>query len=180
MDPYVGSIWSFGFSWAPVGYALCNGNILPISTNEALFALIGTIYGGDGISTFALPNLQGRVPMGTGQGPGLPNYVIGQASGSESVTLLTANLPVHSHPVLSVNWPVSGRNGDQADPNGNFFGMSDSNIGNTYNSASGVTMNGPLNTPTATAGSSIPLDIMSPYNVINYCIAVAGIFPSRN
>ena len=94
MDYYIGAIWSYGFGWAPRGTMACNGQLLSIASNEALFALIGTTYGGDATTTFGLPNLQGRTPIGTGQGPGLPNYVMGQAAGSETVTLTTSNLPL--------------------------------------------------------------------------------------
>src|SRR5579871_6110761 len=101
-QPYVGEIRLVGFNFAPVGWALCNGQLLPISQNPTLFQLIGTTYGGDGQSTFALPQLQGRVPIHQGQGSGLSSYVLGQLSGSETVTLTTQQIPAHNHPLLAV------------------------------------------------------------------------------
>lgn len=178
MDAYIASIWSFGFSFAPRGYMMCNGQLLAISGNEALFALIGTTYGGDGITTFALPNMQGRRPIGTGTGPGLPSYVIGQMAGTESVTLITNNMPAHTHAVLTATVPVNATVGDQADPTTKVFGAG-AGTGNIYNSTGGVTM-AANNGTTGIAGSNIPLDILNPYLTINYCICVEGIFPSRN
>src|SRR5215831_204073 len=96
-DPFLGEIRMVGFNFAPVGWAFCNGTLVPISQNDALFALIGTTYGGDGQNTFALPNLQSRVPIHQGTGPGLSNYVIGQLAGSESVTLTVSQIPAHTH-----------------------------------------------------------------------------------
>lgn len=180
MDAYLGSIWAFGFGWAPRGYALCNGQLLPISQNDALFALLGTIYGGDGVTTFALPNLQGRAPIGTGQGPALPNYVAGQVGGSENVTLLAANLPAHNHPVLSVSWPVNNREGETADPTNNYYGVPTNEVGNVYNAAANAIMHGPITASTGMTGSNIPISILSPFLTINYCIATEGLFPQRN
>src|SRR6266568_5154656 len=96
-DPFVAEIRIFPFNFAPTGWALCNGQLLPISQNTALFSLLGTIYGGDGKSTFALPNLQGSAPLGQGQGPGLSLYDLGQSGGSQTITLLTSEMPVHNH-----------------------------------------------------------------------------------
>src|SRR5262245_24305688 len=98
-DPYLGCIFMFAGNFAPNGYAYCNGQLLAISQNTALFSLLGTTYGGDGRTTFALPDLRGRAPIGFGQGPGLPNYDLGSVVGSPSVTLTTSQLPAHSHPV---------------------------------------------------------------------------------
>jgi len=181
MEAYIGAIWSFGFNFAPVGWAQCNGQLLPISQNDALFALIGTTYGGDGVTTFALPNLQGRTPIGSGQGPGLPNYVVGQAAGAETVTLTVANLPAHTHPVLSSQIPVSSTVGDQGDPTNKYFGVSATAAGSLYAAAStpGATMT-QNSTATGIAGSGQPLSILNPFLTINYCIATEGIFPSRN
>ena len=179
MDSFVGAIFSFGFNFAPYGWAQCNGDLLPISGNEALYSLLGTTYGGDGTTTFALPNMQGRVPIGTGQGPGLPNYVIGQAAGSETVTLSTANLPVHSHAVLSASIPV-GTTTDSNDPTGHYFApVAPSGAGSVYDPANGANM-ATNNTTSGTTGSSIPMSILSPFLVVNYCISLFGIYPSRN
>jgi len=181
MQAYVGAIWSFGFNFAPVGWAQCNGQLMSIAQNEALYALIGTIYGGDGVTTFGLPNLQGRTPIGAGQGPALPNYVVGQSGGSETVTLTTANLPAHTHPVLTAQIPVSGANGGVGDPTGQYFGVAATAAGNTYASTAtpGAAM-APNNGTVGITGNSLPISILNPFLTINYCIAVEGIFPSRN
>ena len=183
MDSFVGSIWSFGFNFAPSGWAQCNGQLLSIAQYQALFSLIGTTYGGDGQTTFAVPNLQGRTPIGAGQGAGLPNYVLGQNGGSTSVTLTTANLPAHTHPVLSVTTPVSTVTGALNDPNGNYLANGDGSVITTaYNTAAtaGVQMAALAPANTSVAGNSIPLNIASPYLTINYCISLFGIYPTRN
>src|ERR1700722_19289318 len=97
MNPFIGQILMFGFNFAPIGWALCNGQMLSIAQNTALFSLLGTYYGGDGVSTFALPNLQGRVPIHQGSGIGLSPYTIGQSAGSENITLLANQMPTHNH-----------------------------------------------------------------------------------
>lgn len=180
MDAFVGAIFSFGFNFAPANWAQCNGQLLPISQNEALYSLIGTTYGGDGVTTFGLPNLQGRTPIGTGQGAGLPNYAIGQSAGNENITLTIANLPPHNHPVVSANIPVNGGAGDQNAPAGNVYAMSDNNVANTYNTTSDGTLMAAVNTNTGVTGSGIPISVLSPLLVINYCISLYGIYPSRN
>src|SRR5688572_20373699 len=106
-DPFVAEIRMFGFNFAPTGWAQCNGQLLPISQNTALFSLLGTFYGGDGKSTFALPNLQASVPMFWGQGSGLSEYDLGQQGGSEFITLLTAETPIHTHSLLAQNTPAN-------------------------------------------------------------------------
>src|SRR5881296_618990 len=105
MDPFVGEIRVVGFNFAPTGWAQCNGQLLPISQNTALFSLLGTFYGGDGKSTFALPNLEGSVPIQSGQGPGLSDYVVGQSGGSETVSLIVSETPLHSHSLMASNQP---------------------------------------------------------------------------
>ncbi len=181
MDSYLGAVFCFGFNFPPYGWAQCNGQVFPISGNEALFSLIGTTYGGDGVTTFALPNIQGRVPIGTGQGPGLANYVLGQIGGVESVTLAVNNLPAHTHPGTATI-PVSSAAGDSNDPSGRYFARSSSAVGNTYSGTSGVVMAGPLTGTSGTAGtgSPVPISLMNPYQTLNYCISIYGIFPSRN
>ncbi len=179
MDFYIGSIWSFGFGWAPRGMALCNGQLVPIAQNEALFSLIGTTYGGDGQTTFGLPNMQGRVPIGTGTGPGLPTYVIGQAAGSETVTLTTSNLPMHTHPLLSANLPV-GNSSDLGDPTNAFYSLSDSTVGAPYSGAHNVAMGPVAPIMSGITGSSQPISILSPFQVVSYCICTEGIYPMRN
>ena len=183
MDSFVGSIWSFGFNFAPYGWAECNGQLLPIAQYQALYSLIGTTYGGDGQTTFAVPNLQGRTPIGTGQGAGLPNYVLGQNGGNTTVTLTTANLPAHTHPVLSVSMPVSTATGLLTDPNNNYLASDDgSAISGAYFSTAvaGVHMAPLTAANSSVAGNGAPLSIASPYLTINYCISLFGIFPTRN
>ncbi len=185
MDSYIGSIWSFGFNYPPYGFAGCNGQLLQIAQYQALFSLIGTTYGGDGVNTFAVPNLQGRTPIGTGQGAGLPNYVLGQSGGSTSVTLTSANLPAHTHTVLSIATPVSTSNAALADPNGNYLaasGASGNTIANAYSTGTtpSVQMAALAAANTAPAGNGIPLDITSPYMAVNYCISLEGLYPQRN
>src|ERR1700722_13608325 len=116
MNPFIGQILMVGFNFAPQGWALCNGQIMPISQNTALFSLLGTYYGGDGVTTFALPNLQSRGPIHQGQGAGLSPYTIGQSGGSEQQALLLANLPAHTHPANCNNTP-----GPNNDPTGAFW-----------------------------------------------------------
>lgn len=181
-EPFIGEIKILGFNFAPRGYATCQGQLMSIAQNTALFALIGTYYGGDGQVTFALPDLQGRVPIGQGQGAGLPLYTIGETGGSPSLTLLTQNLPAHVHPGagISVNIPVSTSGPDVPSPDGAF--LSDRGV-EVYSSiaTAGKNYGAPtVSGNTGITGSSIPLDIMNPYLTINYSIATEGIFPSRN
>lgn len=180
-EPFIGEIKILGFNFAPLGYLTCQGQLMSIAQNTALFALIGTYYGGDGQSTFALPDLQGRAPVGQGQGTGLPSYSIGEAAGSTSTSLTMANLPAHIHPGagLSVSIPVSTAGSDVASPEGAFLcdrGVevysSIATSGKNYG-ASTVSGN------TGSTGSSTPFSIMNPYLTINYSIAIEGIFPSR-
>jgi len=178
MDYYLGAIWSYGFNFPPNGTVQCNGQLMSIASSEALYALIGTTYGGDGTTTFGIPNLQGRVPIGTGQGPALPNYVIGQTGGSESVTLTTANLPAHTHAVLAISQQVSTSGGAVDSPATAYFGVA-APAQNVFSTTPNGLMANNTGT-TSVTGSSIPLNILSPFLVINYCIATEGIFPSRN
>lgn len=129
-DPFIGEIRMFGFGFAPQGWALCNGQLLPIAQNAALFSLLGTTYGGDGQTTFALPDLRSRVPVGQGQGPGLSNYGQGQAGGAETVTLAAAQMPGHTHPVEASTSPA-----DSGQPAGRTLARS---AGHTYTARSGT------------------------------------------
>ncbi|MGH2667363.1 phage tail protein [Flavobacterium sp.] len=181
-EPFIGEIKLLGFNFAPMGYATCQGQLVSIAQNTALFALIGTNYGGNGQTTFALPDLQGRVPIGQGQGAGLPFYSIGEVGGTPTTTLTIANLPAHSHPGtgISVNIPVSTGGPDVASPDTAF--LADRGV-EVYSSISTAGKN--LGAPTVSgntgiSGSSIPFGIMNPYLTINYSIATEGIFPSRN
>jgi microcystin-dependent protein len=170
-DQFLGEIRQFGFNFAPYGWALCNGQLLAISQNTALFSLIGTYYGGDGITTFALPNLQSRVPIHQGQGTGLSPYVIGQLAGNESVTLSSQQMPQHNHNMNVFNGPAA------TNRSGNAY-LADSTSGNVYTTGN---PNSTLNPNAITFnGSSQPHNNIQPYLCINFCIALQGIYPSRN
>jgi microcystin-dependent protein len=170
-DPFVAEIRIFPFTFAPVGWALCGGQLMPISQNTALFSLLGTTYGGDGRSTFGLPDLQGRAPMHPGQGPGLSLRDLGETGGSETVALLQTEMPAHAH-------------GLQAD----VIDLADTNVpspsaslalsagGSLYQAAAGTTMAGQA---LAAAGGSLPHNNMQPYLTLNFNIALQGIFPPR-
>ncbi len=173
-DPFVAEIRMFGFNFAPTGWAWCNGQILPISQNTALFSLLGTTYGGNGKSNFALPDLQGRAPMHPGQGPGLSLHDLGETGGSQTVTLLESEIPAHSHLLQSTPSPANTQNPADAvtfaRPTVNVYKQSPTNADLT-----------PL-APQALApqGNSQPHNNMQPYLVLNFCIALQGIFPSPN
>jgi microcystin-dependent protein len=171
-SPFLGEIRNFGFNFAPRGWAQCNGQILSIAQNSALFSLLGTTYGGNGQTTFALPNLQGRVPIGMGAGPGLTNRVHGEQAGAETTTLVTNNLPAHSH-ALNAKAGV----GNQASPSGHLLAASDQRNSQYSSSGADTAM---AATSIGSTGSGTPIDNMQPYLVMNYCIALQGIFPSRN
>lgn len=172
-DPFVAEIRIFPFNFAPRGWAFCNGQLLPLSQNTALFSLLGTTYGGNGQSTFGLPNLQGMSPMFFGQGPGLSLYDEGQQGGEEAVTLLTTQLPNHGHSLMAKG------SGGQADPLGRLFGTSGTQLPppNFYSNVPGTLTSMP--TALAIAGSSLPHNNLMPYLVLNFCIALQGIFPPR-
>jgi len=181
MESFVGSVFAFGFNFAPIGWLPCDGRLIAISEYEVLYALIGTTYGGNGTTTFAVPNLQGRVPIGVGQGPGLSNYVLGQAAGTESVTLTSANLPGHTHPVLTATIPASATNGESADPTGRYFGLANATTTQVYATTSSTGINMAANTSASgSTGSNLPIEIMNPYQVVSYCICTQGIYPTQN
>jgi microcystin-dependent protein len=160
----------FGFNFAPRGWALCNGQILSIAQNTALFSLLGTTYGGNGQTTFALPNLQSRVPIHQGQGPGLSQYVMGQQAGTENVTLLNSQMPTHTHSlVASSGDAASGK------PAGKFLATTGTP---TYNTTQDGTLLGAQSI--GLQGGNQPFSIIQPYLVVSFCIAMQGIFPSRN
>ena len=171
-DPFVAEIRIFGFSFAPKGWAFCNGQLLPLSQNTALFSLLGTTYGGDGKSTFALPNLQGCAPMHPGQGPGLSLYDLGETGGTETVTLLEAEMPMHPH-----NWAASNADSTDQSPVGELVAGGLGGIA-MYNTAG--SMSASL-APTAVGvtGGSQPHNNMMPYLTLNFCIAMQGVFPPR-
>lgn len=174
MEPFIGQLMLVGFNFAPKGWAFCNGQILSIAQNSALFSLLGTTYGGDGITTFALPDLRGRAPVHFGQGPGLSNYVQGEATGTENVTLLVTNMPAHTHPVLA-NSGVGTSNS----PEGAFlagYGSAMPPEGPYTTGSPNTTLN-----PQAvgTSGSGQPVSVLQPLLVLNWVIATEGIYPSR-
>ena len=168
MDPFLGQIIMFGGSFAPQGWAFCEGQLLPINQNTALFSLLGTIYGGDGITTFALPDLRGRVPIGQGNGPGLAPRQWGEQSGTEQNTLNTTQLPEHNHAL------AAKEEGNAADPNGNFIAGTGSNV---FGTASDSTMD---NTSISNVGGGQPVNNMQPFLCVNFIIALEGVYPPRN
>ena len=168
--PFVAEIRMFGFNFAPTGWAQCNGQLLPISQNTALFSLLGTFYGGDGKSTFALPNLQGSVPIHQGQGQGLSERFIGEMSGTESVTLLTSEMPFHTH-----GYTASEENDNENNPGGNWFGA----IETRYLPFAGAAITNMAPQAISIAGGSLPHNNMMGYLVVNFCIAMQGVFPAR-
>ncbi len=173
-EPFFAEIIMFGGNFAPRGWALCNGQILPIAQNTALFSLLGTTYGGNGQTTFALPDLRGRVPIHPGQGPGLSSYSLGQVAGSESTTLIQSNLPPAAPFVIHANNEATN-----AKPANRF--PANAGTTNIYaDTDGGVTMNPAMVTGGPQGGSSTPFEIMQPYLCVNFIIALEGIFPSRN
>jgi microcystin-dependent protein len=169
-QPFLGDIRMFAGNFAPIGYAFCDGRLLPISQFSALFALIGTTYGGDGQNTFALPDLRGRVPLHMGTGGG-GTYVQGQMAGEENVTLITSQLPQHTH-IASAD----SNNGANTSPAGGVWASSTNNPYAAY-TASDLPMAGGA---IGVAGGSQPHDNMVPFLAINFIIALEGVFPSRN
>ena len=171
-DPFLGEIRIFAFNFAPKGWALCNGQLVAISQNTALFSILGTTYGGNGTSNFALPNFQSRVPIGAGQGPGLTNRVLGEMAGQEAVTLTAAQNAPHSHQAL-----CSSGVGNSYDPAGNYWSV-DAGGNPEYGP---VPVAGSMSAAaTSPAGGSLPHNNIQPYLTVNFCIALTGIFPSRN
>jgi microcystin-dependent protein len=172
MDAFMGMIAMFGFNFPPRGWVQCNGQLIPIAQNSALFALLGTTYGGDGRTTFGLPDLRGRVPIHLGQGPGLSNYVQGQTGGTENVTLLTTQIPAHTHTLTGVT-----EAGSTAVPTGAMLANTGA-LDKEYGVPGTLTaMHASAINPT---GGGQPHSNVQPYLVLNFCIATQGIFPSRN
>jgi microcystin-dependent protein len=183
-DPFVAEIRIFPFNFAPMGWAWCNGQLLPISQNTALFSLLGTTYGGNGKSNFALPDLQGRAPMHPNPivnnpppphpaAPGLSAHDLGETGGSETVTLLESEIPLHSHSVMSV---AGGFGANSNVPAGNAFAKSSQ--GNAYVPAANPVQLSPSTIPPT--GGDQPHNNMQPYLTLNLCIALQGVFPPRN
>jgi microcystin-dependent protein len=169
-DPFVAEIRIFPFNFAPKGWAFCDGQILPISQNTALFSLLGTTYGGDGKSNFALPNMQGNAPMHPGQGPGLSLHDLGETGGSETVALLESEIPSHSHAVNA-----SAADGTSGIPSGQLVA---NGVGvNMYTTSFTATMLNP--DAVGPAGGDQPHNNLQPYLTLNFCIALQGVYPPR-
>lgn len=164
MDPFIGQIMLVGFQFVPRGWAACDGQLLPIAQNQALFALLGTTYGGNGMTTFALPDLRGRSPIHVGKGQGLNEFTLGQTAGSETVTLTTSNLPSHAHGTKYASEQTTDRPGPDVFPA----------PGGSYGPASSE------GSPTAAVGEGLPVESRSPVLAMRYIIALEGIFPSRD
>ncbi len=171
-EPFLGQLILVAFNFAPRGFAMCNGQTLPITQNTALFALIGTFYGGNGMTTFQLPNLQGRVPIHQGALAGGSVYDLAETLGVESVTLTVGQMPAHSH---SVN--ASASKGNKASPIGSYPASDAAGVTAEYNGTPTGVMNAGM---IATVGGSQPHDNLQPSLVMNWVIALEGIFPSRN
>jgi Microcystin-dependent protein len=173
MEPFIGEIKMFGLPFAPRGWALCNGQLLPINQNQALFSILGTTYGGDGVTTFALPDLRGRVPVNFGQDPysGL-SVQLGQKSGEEQHTLTQQEMPAHTHNVAGSSQTATSNSLE-----GMTWAVPDAELNNVYSTTINAQMS-PSALPSA--GGSQPHSNMQPYTVINFCIALVGIYPSRN
>ena len=177
-NPYVGEIRIFAGNFAPVGWAFCNGQLLAIASNTALFSILGTTYGGDGKSTFALPNLQSSVPLHPGQGPGLSMCDLGEVGGWEGVSLIQNQLPSHSHQANCNNATTQGGHGTKSDPVGNFPATQSAGLGIYETSATnGATMSPLVTTPT---GNGLPHENRQPFLTLNFIIALQGVFPPRS
>jgi microcystin-dependent protein len=171
MDPFVAEIRIFPFDFAPKGWAFCDGQILPLSQNTALFSLLGTTYGGDGKSNFALPNMQGSAPMHPGQGNGLSLHDLGETGGSDTVTLLASEIPAHSHQVMAFN-----ANGNRLTPVGNAISRV---VGATPYIPPATLLVNMSDQAIAPAGGDQPHNNMQPYLTLNFCIALQGVYPPR-
>jgi microcystin-dependent protein len=196
MSPFIGQLLTVGFTFAPRHYAFAAGQIMSIAQNSALFSLLGTTYGGNGQTTFALPDLRGRVALGAGQGPGTSNYVLGEMAGTETTTLTSANLPAHNHGLAGVTGTLNAatiKATAQIPTAGGYVARATDAATNPVSTPeiyvpaaegdpaakvalAGVNIAG----NTAIAGNSVPFSNMQPFLVLNQCIALQGIFPSRN
>lgn len=180
MDPFIAQIMMFGGNFAPRGWAFCDGQLLAISQNTALFSLIGTTYGGDGRTTFGLPDLRGRLALHPGNGPGLSSIKWGQKGGVETHTLTINEMPNHNHSGSTLGVGCNESDGNSEEPSGRNLGLSAS--GTPYNSdANDTTMAaGNITGVTGAQGGSQPFNMRNPYLGVSYIIALQGVFPSRN
>jgi microcystin-dependent protein len=172
-SPFVAEIRVVGFSFAPTGWALCDGQLMPISQNTALFSLLGTNYGGDGESTFALPNIQGSVVVGAGQGPGLSDYFVGELGGTETVTLLQSEMPLHNH---FMQGTIDDAQFQAPQPD---RALAVSNPGFAYQTNSAQNLVNMNFQELTISGGSLPHNNMQPALVLNFIIALQGVFPPR-
>jgi len=178
MEGTLATIMIFGGNFAPRAWMFCDGSLLPISQYDALFSLLGTTYGGDGQTTFALPDLRGRIPVGTGTGGGLSTIVLGQMAGSESVTLTQAQMPAHAHP-MTATVSTSSANADGSNSPAKLLASPSGNLYAPIGSAANSFLAG-ANVSLAPQGGNQPIEIVQPYQAINYVICVEGIYPSRS
>ena len=172
MDPFIAEIRIFPLNFAPRGWAFCNGQLIGISQNTALFSLLGTTYGGDGRTTFALPNLQGRIPMHPGQSPGLPNYDLGESGGSTAVMLQESQMPAHTHA-----WMASNQTAEDRTPANEFVARA---TGGTLYTTTSDGLTPMASGAVAPVGGGQPHNNLQPYLTVNFCIALQGIFPPRS
>lgn len=186
-SPYIATIQAFGFNYAPRDWATCSGQMLSIAQNTALFSLLGVVYGGNGQTTFGLPDLRGRTPVGQGQGPGLNPYVMGQTGGAEFTSLTANNMPVHAHPFSATVQAYSTKANASTPATG--LGLATAAGATEDGGAVTVQIYGPAtgspvdlaasSGTTGPAGASSPFSLLSPYQCVNWCIALNGVFPPR-
>lgn len=179
MEGYIGEVRLFAGNFAPLGWAFCDGSLYSIATYSATFTILGTIYGGDGQTTFAVPDLRGRMAVGTGQGSGLSNITLGQSGGAETVAMTTAQMPAHVHSAMAtISFPANSEGGGTAGPSdsilGGLQGAYSTQAANTH--VAPATVNGTL----SMVGGNIPFGIIQPIMATNYIICLEGIFPSRS
>jgi microcystin-dependent protein len=181
MEGYIGEIRMFAGNFAPNYWAYCRGQLMSIAQYTALFSIVGTTYGGDGQVTFALPDFRGRLAVGTGQGPGLSEYTLGQLAGVEQTTLLSVNLPAHNHAISgTVTVKATGDGGTGIDPTNRNFGPGNIYTDSTTDLVDMATSNTDVRLTTASVGNNIPFNNIQPYLAMNYIICTEGIYPSRN
>lgn len=176
-EPFVGEIQLFGFNFNPRGWAFCNGALLPIAQNTALFSLLGTQYGGNGVTTFALPNLSGRTACGTGSGPGLSPRTAGETFGTSSVTLIASELPAHGHGASAYSQTAAGSGSGTPVNGGGLSFLAASTTARTFTTPPGNTTMAP--SMIAPTGGNQPHENRQPYLAVNFCIALQGIYPAR-
>lgn len=182
MDPIMAQIQPFGFNFAPRGWVQCNGQLMSIASNSALFSLLGTTYGGDGVQTFGIPDLRGRTMVGAGSGPGLAPIAQGEKAGVQNVTLNAMNLPSHTHPATATSTLNGQRTtGNSANPNANSL----ASLTNLYVDTTTATVPLAAGSVATTvtvgpSGNNAPFSVLNPYLGLNICIATAGVYPSRN